>query len=216
MSDPHGHAGPAPAAHGHGAPALALPPGVFLAPGSHELNWVEKIYLPEIVKGLGNTFKHLFKPTFTIDYDGSEPNNPRKHHTPREGYRGEHYLKKDEAGHVKCVACFMCAAACPAECIHIEAAPVPADWKDRERYPRRFEIDLLRCIYCGMCEEACPVDAIALSTTYNVVSDTRAAKVHDEDRLLKFGEQIGKSLSTHHYRPDGIPGHVPELPALGH
>ncbi|MBI3830195.1 MAG: NADH-quinone oxidoreductase subunit I [Planctomycetes bacterium] len=168
------------------------------------------MYLPEIVKGLGNTFSHLFKKTFTVDYDGTHREDPRKFHVPSEGYRGEHYLKKDEAGHVKCVACFMCAAACPAECIHIEAEAVPADWKDRERYPKRFEIDLLRCIYCGMCEEACPVDAIALSTTYNVVSETRESKVYARERLLQRGEELGISMSKHQYRPDGIPGHVPE------
>ena len=186
-------------AHGHEAPTDPLRQETFL----------EKLYLPEIVKGLGNTFRHLFKKQFTINYDGTDLKNEEKNHIPRAGYRGEHYLKKDEAGHVKCVACFMCAAACPAECIHIEAAPTPLDWQNRERYPKRFEIDLLRCIYCGYCEEACPVDAIALSTTYNIVSSTREEKVYDADKLLKSGEEVGLSLSHHHYRPDGVPGALP-------
>ncbi len=169
-------------------------------------------YLPEIVKGLGNTLSHMFgrkSETFTIDYDGTGRENAKKFHVPREGYRGEHFLKKDEDGHVKCVACFMCAAACPAECIHIEAAPTPPDWKNRERYPKRFEIDLLRCIYCGYCEEACPVDAIALSTTFNLVSSRREEKIYDREKLLADGEKYGRSLSQHHYRPDGVPGNVP-------
>lgn len=207
MSDAHGHADHG--AHG-GAAALDLPAGYKLAPGDPEQSWVEKLFLPEIVKGLGNTMRRMFTPSFTIDYDGTERDNPRKYHQPRDGYRGEHYLKKDENGHVKCVACFMCAAACPAECIHIEAEATPADWNDRERYPKRFEIDMLRCIYCGMCEEACPVDAIALSTTYNVVADSRESKVYRRDKLLELGEQLGLSLSKHTYRPDNIPGHVPE------
>jgi NADH-quinone oxidoreductase subunit I len=196
-------------AHGHGAAhaaAPALPEGVRLAPGSHQQTFLEKVYLVEIAKGLGNTFRHLFTKTFTVDYDGTERHNPRKFHIPRDNYRGEHYLKKDENGHVKCVACFMCAAACPAECIHIEAEDVEGIWENRERAPKRFEIDMLRCIYCGMCEEACPVDAIALSTTYNVVSDSREAKVYDMDKLLRRGEDLGLSLTRHHYRPDGIPG----------
>ena len=171
--------------------------------------FLEKLYLPEIGKGMFNTLKHVFRKSFTVDYDGTEKSNEKKNHIPRAGYRGEHYLKKDDAGHVKCVACFMCAAACPSECIHIEGAPTPADWKDRERYPKRFEIDMLRCIYCGMCEEACPVDAIALSTTYNVVSNTREEKVYAVDRLLADGERYGLSLSRHHYRPDGVPGAAP-------
>ena len=183
-----GHTSHAHAAHGHAA-----------AKGDplRKQSFIEKLYLPEIGRGLMNTMKHMFKPTFTVDYDGSDAKNTRKNHIPRAGYRGEHYLKKDDQGHVKCVACFMCAAACPAECIHIEAAPTPPDWKDRERYPARFEIDLLRCIYCGYCEEACPVDAIALSTTYNIVSDTREQKIYDRDKLLNDGERFGLSLSHH-------------------
>jgi NADH-quinone oxidoreductase subunit I len=183
--------------HDHGAEGAAPPVS-------------EQIYLPAVLKGLGNAARHLFRQPFTVDYDGTERDDPRKYHKPRAGYRGEHFLKKDDDGHVKCVACFMCAAACPAECIHIEGAATPPEWKNRERYPVRFEIDLLRCIYCGFCEEACPVDAIALSPTYNVSSYTREEKVYTRDRLLADGEKYGLSLSRHHYRPDGVPGAVPE------
>jgi NADH-quinone oxidoreductase subunit I len=196
--------------HGHGS-GHGTDPGHSHESGDpiRKQTFLEKLYLPEIGKGLANTMKHLFKRKFTIDYDGTEKTNERKNHIPRPGYRGEHYLKKDDAGHVKCVACFMCAAACPSECIHIEAAATPPEWKDRERYPVRFEIDMLRCIYCGYCEEACPVDAIALSSTYNVVSGTREEKVYNRDRLLADGERYGLSLSRHHYRPDGVPGAEP-------
>lgn len=195
----------------HGAEAL--PEGAALAKAPPKQGFWEKSFIPEIARGLGHTLKHMTGKAFTLDYDGTDRGNPEKFHMPRAGYRGEHFLKKDDDGRVKCVACFMCAAACPAECIHIEAAPVPADWKDRERYPKRFEIDLLRCIYCGYCEEACPVDAIALSPVYNAVSVTREAKVYDREHLLADGEKCGMSLSKHHYRPDGVPGAVPEKKA---
>lgn len=187
-------------------PGKELPKGVIMAPGNPELSLAEKLYLPAIARGLKHTFRHLLGKKFTVDYDGSEKKDPAKFLAPAPGYRGEHYLKRDEDGRVKCVACFMCAAACPAECIHIEAAPTPPDWPNRERYPKRFEIDLLRCIYCGMCEEACPVDAIALSPIYNVVSDSREARVVDRDELLRRGDELGLSLSKHRYRPDGVPG----------
>jgi NADH-quinone oxidoreductase subunit I len=210
--DDHGHGG----GHGNGH-------GTAEVDESRKQSFLEKLYLPEIVKGLGHTFMHMIgasarwtQQTGLVDYDGTDRSNPRKYHTPRAGYRGEHYLKKDDDGHVKCVACFMCAAACPSECIHIEAEPTPSDWKDRERYPKRFEIDLLRCIYCGYCEEACPVDAIALSTTYNVVSSTREEKVYNRDRLIADGEKYGLSLSHHHYRPDGVPGALPAPKGHGH
>ena len=206
--DHSGHGGHSAPHDAHGAAAVESDP-------VRKQSILEKMYLPEIVKGLAHTLKHMFTKQFTVDYDGTDRTNPDKYHIPREGYRGEHYLKKDDAGHVKCVACFMCAAACPAECIHIEGAPTPSDWKDRERYPKRFEIDLLRCIYCGYCEEACPVDAIALSKTYNLVSETRETKVYDREKLLADGETYGLSKSIHHYRPDGVPGALP-APKDGH
>ena len=137
--------------------------------------------------------KHIVAPKVTLDYDGTERQDPRKAHTPRPGYRGEHYLKKDDAGHVKCVACFMCAAACPAECIHIEAQPAPADWKDRERVPKRFEIDMLRCIYCGMCEEACPKDAIWLRKDYELAAYSRLEMQFGKwDLMNTYADEDGK------------------------
>lgn len=216
--DDHGHGASDHGGHGHGEAAGADP--------ARKQSFMEKMYFPEIVKGLANTFMHMFAKQATVDYDGSGQNKTggastmdggeEKRHVPRPGYRGEHYLKKDDAGHVKCVACFMCAAACPSECIHIEAEATPPDWKDRERYPKRFEIDLLRCIYCGYCEEACPVDAIALSSTFNVVSSKREEKIYNRERLLADGEKYGLSLSHHHYRPDGVPGALPAPKEHGH
>jgi NADH-quinone oxidoreductase subunit I len=179
---------------------------VILASGNPGQDWTERMHLPAILEGLGVSLERLLRKPCTIQYDGSERDNAAKYHTPREGYRGEHYLKKDEEGRVKCVACFMCAAACPAQCIHLEATATPPEWTERERAPRRFEIDLLRCIYCGMCEEACPVDAIALSKVYNVPADTREGLVVDLAALLKKGEELGLGLSRHRYRPDGVPG----------
>ncbi len=93
-----------------------------------------------------------------------------------------HRLNKDAQGRVKCVACFLCATACPAHCIDIVAAESP--WPDREKYPESFVIDELRCIYCGMCEEACPVDAIELTSLYNLTGRSREEMVFDKEKLL--------------------------------
>ena len=80
----------------------------------------------------------------------------------QERYRGVHVLQRDENGLEKCVACFLCAAACPADCIYIEAAEntEKARISGGERYAEVYNIDYSRCIFCGYCVEACPTDAI--------------------------------------------------------
>lgn len=131
--------------------------------------------VPALFKGMFRTFKHMLQRKETLEY-------PEKRHVPRKGYRGEHRLKKDEQGRMKCVACFMCATACPAECIQIVAGESP--WPDREKIPVVFNIDMLKCIYCGMCEEACPCDAIELTPTFTQVATSREEKVYDLQKLL--------------------------------
>ncbi|MEQ1564546.1 MAG: NADH-quinone oxidoreductase subunit I [Myxococcota bacterium] len=159
-------------------PAPVLPMGVRVRSAfTKAMIW---LYLPAIFQGMARTFEYMFRPKSTVQYP--EVKHPL---SGRQGYRGEHRLKKDEHGHPNCVACFMCATACPAECITIVAAPAPADWVGRDKRPVKFDIDLLKCIYCGMCEEACPCDAIELTPTYTQVSTSRAEKVYNIDRLLR-------------------------------
>ncbi|OHB70084.1 MAG: hypothetical protein A2W23_00355 [Planctomycetes bacterium RBG_16_43_13] len=144
--------------------------------------WWVNIYLPEILKGMWITLKHLvFRKRVTTQY-------PEQKHIPRKGYRGEHKLNKDEFGRPKCVACFMCSTACPAECITIVAAPSP--WPDRDKVPAKFEIDMLKCIYCGMCEEACPCEAIELTPQFTVVALSRKDKIYDMERLLSNADKV--------------------------
>ena len=139
------------------------------------LKLMVKLYIPAALSGLKTTIGKMFKPKFTLSY-------PEQVHVPRKGYRGEHRLKKDEHGRMKCVACLMCQTACPAECIQIVAQNSP--WPDREKIPQIFNIDMLKCIYCGMCEEACPCDAIELTPTFNKVATTREEKIYDINKLL--------------------------------
>ena len=152
-------------------------------------------YLPQVFKGLGTTLKHM------VGSIGRGPKNKtmcypeeRREDLPvedgglhKDNFRGIHRLNRDEDGRVKCVACFMCATACPANCIHIEGEESP--WDDREKYPRKFDLDELRCIYCGMCEEACPVDAIELTHTYDIVGLSRQEMILDKEKLLSVYDQ---------------------------
>ncbi|MBM3998204.1 MAG: NADH-quinone oxidoreductase subunit I [Planctomycetes bacterium] len=164
------------------------------------IHWVEepdlglsgRMCLPMFAQGLTTTLRHLRRAIsghpVTVSYPDEEPEiaNPRI-------YRGVHRLNRDAEGRVKCVACFLCATACPAHCIDIVAAPSP--WPDREKYPQSFTIDELRCIYCGMCEEACPVDAIELTSLYNLTGRNREEMHFDKEKLL----------SVHDATKDGEP-----------
>ena len=132
--------------------------------------------------GLGVTARHIAGVAFgnkaiTVQY-------PEEQHVPSPNYRGVHRLNKDEQGRVKCVACMLCATACPAHCIDIVGATAPDTWPDREKYPESFVIDELRCIYCGMCEEACPVEAIELTGLYDLTGLSREQMIFDKTKLL--------------------------------
>ena len=151
-----------------------------------KMGLVEKLYLPAIWQGLTTTVKHLFAHKVTQQFPEERPRLPPN-------YRGVHRLNRDETGRVKCVACYMCATACPAHCIDIVAAPSP--WPDREKYPETFVIDELRCIYCGMCEEACPVDAIELTSLFDLTGLSREEMMFDKEKLLSVFDETVKSGS---------------------
>jgi NADH-quinone oxidoreductase subunit I len=142
----------------------------------------ENFFLPGTIEGLGVTAKHIAGVLFagkaiTVQY-------PEEQHIPSPNYRGVHRLNKDEQGRIKCVACMLCATACPAHCIDIVGATAPSTWPDREKYPESFVIDELRCIYCGMCEEACPVEAIELTGLYDLTGQSREQMIFDKAKLL--------------------------------
>ncbi len=148
-----------------------------------ELGFWEATFLPAIMKGLKTTLGHV------TDYRPVTQQYPEQRPVLPQHYRGVHRLNRDEKGRVKCVACMLCATACPANCIAIEAAPTPPDWPDRDKYPAEFVLDELRCIYCGMCEEACPVDAIELTHIYDMTGETRASMVFNKEGLLSIYDQ---------------------------
>ena len=123
------------------------------------LNWHEKLYLPAIVKGMIITFSHIFRKKATIRY-------PEQKRPIAAVYRGVHVLKRDDQGRENCTACGLCAVACPAEAITMEAAERQKGEEHlyrEEKYAAMYEINMLRCIFCGLCEEACPKDAIYLT-----------------------------------------------------
>lgn len=148
-----------------------------------------------ILHGMAITFSNMVKTLFGRQYSTIQfPEEKRK---TSNRYRGIHVLTQRMDGTPKCVACFMCATVCPAECIFIEAGERPE--RDIEKYPTRFEIDLLRCVYCGFCVDACPEEAIIMSRENDLVGTTRAELVIDRDRLMDRGKLMEYGAG---YRPE--------------
>jgi NADH-quinone oxidoreductase subunit I len=141
---------------------------------------LEQTYLPGILKGLMITFRHMFKKAPTIQY-------PEVKKEFSSVWRGVHILKRDENGAERCTACGLCALACPAEAITMEAAerkPGEEGLYREEKYAAKYEINMLRCIFCGLCEEACPKDAIYLSETFAPANYTRKGFIYGKEELL--------------------------------
>lgn len=144
------------------------------------MNFVERMYLPAIAKGMSITFRHMFKKAPTIKYpEETRPFSPV--------FRGLHVLNRDEEGRERCTACGLCAVACPAEAITMEAAerkPGEENLYREEKYAARYEINMLRCIFCGLCEEACPKDAVYLSETFAPSNFARKGFIYGKEDLL--------------------------------
>ena len=144
-------------------------------------------YLTTIASGMMHTGGILLK-----QLTGQEKSNtkewPEVPANYSERFKGKHFLTRREDGEIRCTACFLCATACPADCIHIEAGQHPD--KDVEKYPLRFEIDILRCVFCGFCEEACPVDAIRLGPEFAMVGGTQDKWVYTKEHLAARPELV--------------------------
>jgi NADH-quinone oxidoreductase subunit I len=150
-------------------------------------------YLTTIGSGMAKTLK-----IFLVQITGREKTNtvqwPEEHAKYSDRFKGKHFLTRREDGQVRCTACFLCATACPAECIHIEAGQHPSN--EIEKFPIRFEIDILRCVFCGFCEEACPVDAIRLGPEYVMAGLAGGKWVYTKDYLADRTELKGGVTSV--------------------
>lgn len=146
-----------------------------------EMNLWEKLYLPAIIQGLAITFRHFFKRKATLRY-------PEVQREFSKVYRGMHVLKRDEKGAERCTACGLCAVACPAEAITMDAAerkPGEENLYREEKYAARYEINMLRCIFCGLCEEACPKEAIFLTDRIVTTNYERNNFIYGKDKLVE-------------------------------
>ncbi len=154
--------------------------------------------IKEIITGVGTqlrslamVFSHSFRPRDTLCYPEEQvPLAPR--------YRGRIVLTRDPDGDERCVACNLCAAACPASCISLQKA----EREDGRWYPEFFRINFSRCIFCGLCEEACPTTAIQLTPDFEMGEFRRQDLVYEKEDLLISGP--GKYPDYNFYRVSGM------------
>jgi len=144
-------------------------------------------FITEFARGLMTTFKSMFEKPVTIQY-------PEVKRPVRTRFKGRHVLKRYENGLEKCIGCALCAAACPADAIFVEASENTdeARYSPGERYASTYEINMLRCIFCGYCEDACPTEAIILGDNYELSFMDRASAIYTREMLLEPVLEGGK------------------------
>jgi NADH-quinone oxidoreductase subunit I len=144
-----------------------------------------------ILRSMWLVFRHLFRKRETVLY-------PEKRHYLPPRWRGRIVLTRDPDGQERCVACYLCAVACPVDCIALQATE---DAYGR-RYPEFFRINFSRCIFCGFCEDACPTYAIQLTPDFEMGEYERQSLVYEKEDLLISGP--GKYHDYNFYREAGV------------
>jgi NADH-quinone oxidoreductase subunit I len=144
-----------------------------------------------VCTGFLTTLRHIFRRPVTIRY-------PEEKRTPFPRYRARIVLTRDPDGGERCVACYLCSAACPVDCISMQSAEQP----DGRRYAAWFRINFSRCIFCGLCAEACPTMAIQMTPDYEICKRDVMELVYEKEDLLIDG--CGKDPDYNFYRHSGI------------
>lgn len=143
------------------------------------------------IRTLWYVFLHAFRRRVTVQYP-----DERRYLPPR--WRGRIILSRDPDGQERCVGCYLCAAACPVDCISLQAT----EDEHGRRYPEFFRINFSRCILCGFCEEACPTYAIQLIGDYEMGEYKRPGMVYEKEDLTISG--TGKYPDYNFYRVAGL------------
>jgi len=135
-----------------------------------------------IAIGMRITLKYCFQKSVTIHYPFE-----KLAFAPR--YRGIHEFEAD-----KCIACDMCAKACPVDCIYIDkSGPRKIDkntGKAAGGELLRYAIDYQKCMFCALCTEPCPTDCIHMGKNHDLSAYSR------KDMIVEFHEIDKQGLRT--------------------
>lgn len=135
-----------------------------------------------ILVGMRLSLKYCFAKTVTVQYPDVAPVlQPR--------FRGFHYFEIE-----KCIACDLCAKACPVDCIYIEkTGPRKLDKQTGIALGgamTRYAIDYAKCMFCALCVDPCPTECIHMGNLHDLSGYTR------DDMIVEFTELATKSLQS--------------------